>query len=83
MMGIREQKGQLRHEQDGARYAYLPTVPLEKAKRSALRRVLKTFFNSSPRELIAELADMPGTKLSKDDVKQLLDLIQKAEREGR
>src|SRR5687768_14610892 len=55
MLGILEEKGVLRHEQDGARYIYLPTVPREKASKSALKNLVTTFFNGSPRDAIAAL----------------------------
>jgi len=83
MMGILEQKGHLRHEQDGARYVYLPTVPVSTAQRSALKRLVRTFFNGSPREAIAALAELPEAKLSKDELRALSRLIEQSEREGR
>src|SRR5438270_9874509 len=52
LMGILEDKGQLSHQQDGPRYVYLPTVPRQTAQRSALKSLVKTFFNDSPREAI-------------------------------
>ena len=83
MMSILEQKGQLRHEADGARYVYLPTVPVQKAQRSALKRLVETFFNGSPREAIAALAELPEAKLSKDELSALSKLVEESEREGR
>ena len=50
-------KGHLRHEREGKRYVYLPTASPEKASKSALRRILSTFFNNSPAELVATLID--------------------------
>jgi BlaI family penicillinase repressor len=49
LMGILEQKGQLAHEQEGARYVYRPVVSVAKAQKSALKRLVDTFFNGSPR----------------------------------
>jgi predicted transcriptional regulator len=83
MMGILEQKGQLRHEQDGARYVYLPTVSVSKAQRSALRRLVDTFFHASPRDAIAALAELPETKLTKEEQRALSRLIEQSRKEGR
>jgi len=83
MMGILEQKGQLRHEQVGARYVYLPTVPVSKAQRSALKRLLTTFFNGSARDAIAALAELPEARLSKDELSTLSKLIEQSKKEGR
>ena len=37
LLRVLEEKGHLRHQQDGPRYVYSPTVSLQKARRSALR----------------------------------------------
>lgn len=81
MLNILEEKGVLRHEQDGARYVYLPTVPREKARKSALKNLVTTFFNGSPKEAIAALID--ETRLSRTELETLTELIEKAKKEGR
>lgn len=83
MMGILEEKGRLRHEQEGARYVYLPTVPREQVASTALKSVVRTFFDGSPGDAIAALLDLPETKLSKGELEQLTELIEKAKKEGR
>jgi BlaI family transcriptional regulator, penicillinase repressor len=50
-------KGHIRHEREGKRYVYLPTSSTEKASKSALKRILSTFFNNSPADLVATLLD--------------------------
>src|SRR4029078_10085385 len=47
LLRILEEKGHVRHKQDGPRYVYLPTLARDNAKRSALRHILKTFFDRS------------------------------------
>src|SRR4051812_5381730 len=47
MLRILEEKGHVRHEQDGPRYVYVPTVAADRAKKTAIRHVLRTFFNGS------------------------------------
>src|SRR5437016_1990313 len=54
-MRILEQKGHVKHEQSGAAYVYLPTTPVAHASRSALRRVVDTFFGGSPHKAMVAL----------------------------
>src|SRR5437016_3403332 len=58
MLRFLEEKGQLRHVQDGVKYVYLPTVAPSKARRSALQKLVRTFFGGSTREAVAELIDL-------------------------
>ncbi len=81
MLRFLEQKGQLRHVQDGVRYVYLPTVAPSKARKSALDRLVRTFFRGSAREAAAALIE--DAKLEKDDLDRLEDLIARARKEGR
>ncbi len=83
MMGILEAKGQLRHEQDGARYVYLPTVAREKARTSALRSLVRTFFDGSSQQAIAALLELPDVKLSSDELEALSELIDRSRKDGR
>jgi BlaI family transcriptional regulator, penicillinase repressor len=82
LLRILEEKGHVRHEQDGARYVYLPCVTRAQAKRSALRHLLHTFFEGSTTEAIAALLDDDSSRLSSDDWKRLADLIERARKEG-
>lgn len=83
MMGILETKGHLRHEQDGARYVYLPTVGREKARRSALNALIRTFFDGSTRQTIAALLELPDANLTERELAAVAELIEKAKKEGR
>ena len=80
---VLEQKGHLKHREDGPRYVYLAKVPRTKASRSALRRVLQTFFDGSTEAVVAALLDMKTADLSPDDLDRLAELISQAKREGR
>lgn len=82
-MRILEEKGHLRHRQDGARYVYRPTVPRSRARRSALRRVLSHFFDGSREELLAALLDDRETRPSTQELDGLAALVETARREGR
>ncbi|HVE85930.1 MAG TPA: BlaI/MecI/CopY family transcriptional regulator [Myxococcales bacterium] len=83
MLGILETKGHLRHEQEGAKYMYLPMVARERARKTALKSLVQTFFDGSSREAIAALLEMPDGKLSKGELDVLGDLIERAKKEGR
>ena len=83
MLRILEEKGHLSHVQDGPRYVYQPTVAPEEASRTALRHVLRTFFDGSATEAMAALLDETGAELSEDDLSRLSALIDDARRDGR
>ena len=83
MLRVLEEKGHLQHEQDGPRYVYKPTVTRERARRSALRHLVRTFFNGSTGEAVAALLDMSDAKLSDVEVDRLARLIDQAKTEGR
>jgi predicted transcriptional regulator len=82
LLRILEDKGHVRHEQDGARYVYTPTIERNRAKRSALRHLLNTFFDGSATQAIATLLDEDSRRLSKDDRDRLKALIDRARKEG-
>jgi predicted transcriptional regulator len=82
MLRILEEKGHVRHEQDGPRYVYLPTIARDNAKRSALRHMLRTFFDGSAEQAISALLDDASTKLSDAELERLGDLIRQARRTG-
>ena len=83
MLRILEDKGALRHEYDGPRYIYLPTVPRESAQRSALRHLVSTFFGGSTAQAVAALLDDSDARLSKQEIDRLEKLIEDAKSEGR
>ena len=81
LLRILEQKGHLRHQEDGPRYVFLPTVSRDRARKSALRNLVRTFFDGSPGQAAAALIDQG--ELSDDDVARLSELIDKVRKEGR
>ena len=76
-------KGRLRHEYDGPRYVYLPTLAPEAARRSAFRHLLDTFFGGSARGAMAALVEMEDAGLSPGQRRRLKALIDDADRKGR
>ncbi len=83
MLNLLEDKGHLRHEQDGLRYVYLPVVAAADASRSAMAHVVRTFFGGSPAEAATALFELPDRKLSRKELEQLSNLVRQAMREGR
>jgi len=83
LMRILEEKGHLKHHQDGPRYVFSPTVSRDRARRSVLSQVVRTFFDGSVEQTVAALIDMPQSRLSQDDLARLSRLIEKARKEGR
>jgi BlaI family penicillinase repressor len=82
LLRILEDKGHVRHEQDGPRYVYLPTVARDNAQRSALRHILQTFFDGSTEQAISALLDDSSSKLSGAELDRLARLIDTARRSG-
>ena len=76
-------KGHLRIEPDGPRYDYWPTVPPEKARRSELQHLLRTFFGGSTESALATLLDMQPGELGDDERRRLKRLIDNAAKKGR
>ncbi len=82
MLRILEEKGHIRHQAEGAKYVFIPTVGRERAKRSALRHVLDTFFNGSASQAVAALLDGGAAGLSPEELDRLAELIERARKEG-
>jgi BlaI family transcriptional regulator, penicillinase repressor len=78
-----EEKGYLRHDQAGPRYVYLPTLSRDKARQSALKQLVQTFFDNSTEQTVAALLDMSKSKLSDEELERLSRLIERARKDGR
>jgi predicted transcriptional regulator len=78
-----EEKGYARHEQDGPRYVYLPVVPAERARRTALRHLVDTFFEGSAERAALALIKLSDTQISDEALERLVELARRAEQEGR
>jgi predicted transcriptional regulator len=77
-----EEKGQVRHVEDGPRYVYMPIVARGEARRSALAHVVRTFFAGSVEQAVATLVDPSRSKLTREELDRLADLIERAKKEG-
>lgn len=83
MLRVLEEKGHVKHVEEGLKYVYVPVVAREKAKKSAVKHVLDTFFSGSPEQIVAALLDVSAEKLTREELNRMGDLIEKAKREGR
>jgi predicted transcriptional regulator len=83
LLRVLEQKGHLTHRQEGPRYVFSPILPRERARQSALKNLLKTFFDNSTEDVVAALLDISEASLSESDYARLLELVEKARKEGR
>ncbi|HEX8107795.1 MAG TPA: BlaI/MecI/CopY family transcriptional regulator [Kofleriaceae bacterium] len=78
-----EERGHVRHEQDGPRYVYTPTVARREAQRSAITHLVDTFFDGSVEDAVATLVESSKPKLSAQELDRIAALIAKAKKEGR
>ncbi len=83
MLGLLEQKGHVGHQRDGMKYLYAPVIAPVKARQSALRHLVSTFFEGSTLAAAAALLEMSDAKLSPAERKQLSALIARNEGEGK
>jgi predicted transcriptional regulator len=82
LLRILEEKGHLRHKQQGLKYVYQPTRPRGPAGRSAFRRVLDTFFDGSLEKAVAAHLGDAATDLAPDELARLAELIHQARKKG-
>ena len=83
MLRVLEEKGHVRHQAEGLKYVYVPTVARDKAKRSAVKHLLDTFFKDAPEQVVAALLDVSSTRLTRAELDRMAEMIEKAKREGK
>jgi BlaI family transcriptional regulator, penicillinase repressor len=80
---VLEDKGLVKHKQDGPRYVYLPAIPTQKAGFAALKHLVHTFFDGSAEQALVALVQMSDADLTPAELERLSDRIGKAKKEGR
>lgn len=80
---VLEDKGLVKHKQDGPRYVYLPAIPTQKAGFAALKHLVHTFFDGSAEQALVALVQMSDANLTPAELERLSDRISKAKKEGR
>jgi BlaI family transcriptional regulator, penicillinase repressor len=83
LMGILERKGHLRHRESARTYIYQPTRPSVSAGRSAVSRVIETFFSGSLAQALAVYLSPPDAAISPDELRQIETLIREAKKKGK
>ena len=83
LMRILEEKGHLKHTAEGKKYIYLPARSRKAASRSAVRRLLRTFFDGSTEQALAALLEVSDAAAAPEELDRLAKLIEKAGKEGR
>jgi predicted transcriptional regulator len=79
---VLEEKGFVRHQEEGPRYVFLPTLARETARKSALKHLIDTFFEGSAEQVVAALLDRKSAGLSEEELKRLAKLIEDARAQG-
>jgi BlaI family penicillinase repressor len=79
---VLEQKGHVRHQQDGLRFVYMPVVARRAARKSALRHLVETFFDGSPEKVVAALLGGEAAKLSDEQFDRIAAMIAKTRKDG-
>jgi predicted transcriptional regulator len=82
LLEIMMDRGLLLREYVGPRYVYFPAVAPDEASRSALKQLVRTFFDNSPGSAVAALLDMAQAGLSADEYRRLSSLLKRAREQG-
>ena len=80
---VLEEKGHVRHDEDGLRFVYSPAVPRQTARKSALKHLVETFFDGSTEQVVGALLGGEASRLSKDELDRIAGLVAKARKEGK
>jgi predicted transcriptional regulator len=83
MLRVLEDKGHVKHQAEGLKYVYVPVVGRDKAKRSAVKHVMETFFNGSAEQIVAALLDVSATRLTREELDRMSVMIEQAKKEGK
>ena len=83
LLRVLEEKGHVKHEADGLKYVYVPVIARDKAKRSAVKQLLETFFSDSPEQIVAALLDVSSRRLTREELDRMAAMIEKARKEGK
>jgi BlaI family transcriptional regulator, penicillinase repressor len=79
---VLEEKGHVRHDEDGRRFVYMPAVARAAARKFALRHVVDTFFEGSVERVVAALVGGEAVRLTDDELRRIQALIEEAKKEG-
>jgi predicted transcriptional regulator len=83
LIKVLEDKGHVKHQEDGPRYVFTPSVPRSKARRNAVKHLLQTFFDDSAGEAVASLLGLSAGKLKPQELDKIEELIARARKENK
>jgi predicted transcriptional regulator len=83
LLRLLEERGHVRHVEEGGRYVFLPAVPRGEARRKALSHVVSTFFDGSVEQAMLTLVESSRNKLSSDELDRLAEIVERARKEGK
>jgi predicted transcriptional regulator len=83
LIKVLEDKGHVKHHEDGPRYVFTPSVPRSKARRNAVKHLLQTFFDDSAGEAVASLLGLSAGKLKPEELDKIEELIARARKENK
>jgi predicted transcriptional regulator len=79
---VLEEKGHVRHEEEGLRYVYVPAIARTAARKSALRHLVDTFFDGSAESVVAALLGGEASRLSEEELQRIADLVARTRKES-
>jgi BlaI family transcriptional regulator, penicillinase repressor len=79
---VLEEKGHVRHEEEGLRYVYTPAVPRHAARKSALKHLVNTFFDGSAEKVVSALLGGESARISDEELERIATLIERAKKDG-
>jgi len=83
LLRLLEERGHVRHVEDGTRYVYLPAVTRSEARKKALSHVVATFFGGSVEQAMLTLVESSRSKLSASELERLAEIVERAKTEGK
>ncbi|MEX2260411.1 MAG: BlaI/MecI/CopY family transcriptional regulator [Bryobacteraceae bacterium] len=83
ILRVLEEKGHVKHQAEDLKYVYMPMVTRDKAKRSAVKQLVDTFFSDAPEQMVAALLDVSSKRLKREELDRMTEMIEKAKREGK
>jgi predicted transcriptional regulator len=83
LLRVLEEKGHIAHQNEGLKYVFSPVVKRDKAKRSAVKHLVDTFFRDAPEQVVAALLDVSAKRLTNEELDRMAAMIEKAKKEGR
>jgi BlaI family penicillinase repressor len=83
LLAILEKKGHVQHRKVGRSYIYVPTVSRSKARRTALKSMVRTFFDGSVEDVVAALISMKDSQISAEEYERLASLIERSRKQAK